>query len=253
MSMIGKQVKHIKFGEGYVIQRTGDKIEIKFQEQSKIFLYPEGFEVFLKFTDDEMTKIVQKELADRKQKLDEEQIKINQHRQIITKIKKMKSKASTHAVFHMDETDWEEMQKEWKVFFGYYKSGKMKGQPRIPEKINMNSVCLITIKEKDEAEESRYIAGAFFAQEDFIGEKCTDGWISAHEKYRIIWTEEHEKIYFWSLFPEQLKTSKWGTGQTKFIADKLMKNILFYMEQNTTGEVLEQVKNFNEYFVEMNY
>lgn len=252
MSMVGEQVKHIRFGEGTVTEIVDNKLEIRFAEEAKQFLYPDGFETFLKFADGEAQKRVEKELKARKKVQEEEQKRLTQHRRTMIKINRTKASASTHAVFHMDEAAWQEFQKEWKVFFGLNRTGKMKGQPKIPVAVNMNSACLITIKDKEEEEENRMIAGIFMPQEDFIGENCTDGWVPAHEELRIAWPADQEKLYFWSLFPEHLRMNKWGNVQAKFISTKSMKCILFHMEQSSTGEVQKQIKDFYQYFTELN-
>ncbi|MFR7894444.1 MAG: hypothetical protein ACLU38_10630, partial [Dysosmobacter sp.] len=50
----------------------------------------------------------------------------------------------------------------------------LKGEPRIPEHLQPNSMCLLTERPKGCSEAERRIVGAFMVEDDFIGTCCTD-------------------------------------------------------------------------------
>jgi len=78
MNLIDVKVTHIKFGVGRVLRNDNGRIAIRFSDDvgQKIFLYPEGFEHYLKMCNPSIQNIVDAEL---KLKLD--QIAVEKARQ----------------------------------------------------------------------------------------------------------------------------------------------------------------------------
>jgi len=56
VDLIGKKVKHAKFGEGVIIQQDTAYVTVKFMAQNdpKKFVYPSCFKTFLKLLNEEM-------------------------------------------------------------------------------------------------------------------------------------------------------------------------------------------------------
>ena len=54
----GKQVRHIKYGNGTVTQETEGHVRVLFEDgkSEKTFLYPDAFEIFLTFQDEQLQK-----------------------------------------------------------------------------------------------------------------------------------------------------------------------------------------------------
>ena len=73
MNLVGKQVKHMKFGKGSIIEQQLNKVVVQFNEMDaqKAFQYPQGFEIFLKLQDnnlkEEMLDVVEKKKAEMEQ------------------------------------------------------------------------------------------------------------------------------------------------------------------------------------------
>lgn len=64
MIILNEIVEHIKFGSGVITELNGPKILVKFQDDigTKMFLYPEAFESFLKAVNLKVENYVLEEL-----------------------------------------------------------------------------------------------------------------------------------------------------------------------------------------------
>lgn len=73
MDLLKKAVKHIKYGQGTIIQKEADKVVVEFNELigEKTFPYPDGFEKFLKLNDEQLNNLIFQEIQ-----LNKEQQKI---------------------------------------------------------------------------------------------------------------------------------------------------------------------------------
>ncbi len=72
MTLVNKKVDHIKFGRGVVTELSNHKIWVQFQNEigTKVFLYPEAFEKFLKTVDPNIQENVLEELHIRQEQLE---------------------------------------------------------------------------------------------------------------------------------------------------------------------------------------
>lgn len=252
MNLIGEKVVHKTYGEGVVSEIKENKIEVVFDSLVKLFLYPDAFEKHLHMSNKKAQSYVKRELSKMNKIKMQEQEDIKTHIQAIIHMKKKKVSTNSQAVFALDKETLENIQNNWKLFTGYTKTGKRRGEPKIPKLINMNSACLLTMKEEGDKEENRIIVGIFMVIEYFIGEKCNTGIIPAHEKYRILWDDDQEKLKFWDFLPEHLRLEKWGSSEVKYMTSSVIKRILEAMEKVSTGEMQERVKSFYQYFIELN-
>lgn len=210
MKLVGMTVSHKKYGIGKIIRITDNKMDVDFEFSIKTFLYPDSFEKHLVIKDNEMQECIDKklqELNEIKREYKEQQLK---REQAIDYARKTKKNVNTQAVFALNDNCIEDILNDWTIFTGNNLSGKLKGQPRIPKNMNMSSACVLTAKSMEESEKERQIIGMFMVIEDFIGEECEDGIIQAHQKYRITWSEEYEKLLFWNYFLEESRLSRWG-------------------------------------------
>ncbi len=115
------------------------------------------------------------------------------------------------------------------MFTGIYRSGINHGQPRVASRFYPNTACLLTRRNKKEPEENRYIWGVFMVRDDFVGAKCEDGIIRAHDKYQIFLSEqEREQLLFWKYFEPAGDGAgrKWGTVEFKYLPNPTMARIL---------------------------
>lgn len=106
-----------------------------------------------------------------------------------------KRKPNSQVAFGFVNNSREKVFSSWTLSTGIYLSGNLKGLPRVPQKIQLNSACLLTICPDGLAEKERKIIGVFMVRDDFDGKLCRDGIIHSHEEYWIK-LESSERVIF---------------------------------------------------------
>ena len=257
MNIIGKEVTHIKYGCGTIVNVIENKMQVDFISDKRFFTYPESFERFFSIADagakkyidgklDEMNILKRAEL----EKKEKEREKEEQFRVVRSKLK---IKANSQAVFEVSHDEWTDVMDTWSIYTGKHLTGINKGKSRVPKNLNMNSACVLTIKPDGGTEKDRFILGIFMTPNNFIGEDCTTGIIPAHEKYRIVWEAEEEKLLFWDYFSDDAKMEKWGNINMKIISNTLVKKILGDMITNVSDKIDKKtILEFYNYFCKIN-
>lgn len=98
MNLLQEKVKHNAFGLGVITELKGNKICVEFHEEvgSKMFLYPEAFETFLKAMDTTVESDILKELHTKQQQIEHElQEKQREADELREKMKKLEPKKKT--------------------------------------------------------------------------------------------------------------------------------------------------------------
>lgn len=253
MNLVGEYVNHDKFGKGVVKLIEDDKIEVEFNFGIKKFLYPEVFKKFMRIEDktykdyvDEILYEIDKENII---KLQEEEKEMKR----LERVRTLKVSNNSQAVFGFMDNKVEEVLNTWSVFTGTYISGVSKGEPRIPQRLNVNSACLLTMKPEGASEDERRIIGAFMVPDNFKADQCKDGIINAHEDYRIMLDTEKEKLLFWDYCALKPKSMSWGKCELKYFSNTEMQNILSEMMKIIKDEdKCKKVQEFYEYFCSVN-
>lgn len=253
MNIIGKEVTHVKYGDGTIVEVVENKMKVDFMSDTKTFVYPESFERFFSITDKKVKSYIDEKLVEISalKKMEVEQ----KEKEELLKIFKsnFKAKDNSHAAFDISDDEWTGFINTWSIPTGFYLTGNNKGKPRVSKNLNMNSACILTMKPKGSAEKNRIILGIFMTPSDFIGKYSTTGVIPAHEKYRILWDKELNKPLFWDYFSDEEKLNKWGSTNMKSISTKQVQKILEDMiniSSDTNNK--EVIKDFYQYFCQMN-
>lgn len=253
MNLIDKRVKHIKFGEGIITNKRDDIIEINFSGNNKKFHFPDAFSHFITFTDAKIQTGIQQMLNNilQKEKQEQKQEEIEQKR--MQRIQNLKVSPNSQAAFAFIENSESEVLKTWSISTGKYISGNSKGQPRMPNRLKLNSACLLTELPEGMEEKERRIIGVFMVKDDFEGKKCEDGIIHSHEKYRIMLDKTKEELLFWNYFSSSAQKPKWGNTEMKYFATTCMQEILNDMKNVIKDEErCEILDDFYEYFCVVN-
>lgn len=253
MNLIGKDVVHEKFGKGKVVSLDDNRIEVEFDSATKKFIYPEVFNKFMNFKDKSAQKFIDKVLVEvNKQKRIEIEQK-HKEAELLEKIHTLKVHPNSQAAFGFIENDLDSILETGTIFTGRYLSGASKGEPRIPQRLNINTACLLTAVPEGATEEERLIIGVFMVDDEFNGKECTDGIIPAHETYRIMLDPESERMVFWDYFSTDAKRKKWGNCEIKYLSNINMQEILIHMVKNIKDkDRKEQAKDFYDYFCSIN-
>ena len=113
-------------------------------------------------------------------------------------LQRLKLTRNSQAAFNIPQAQMEDLIQTWTVSSGTYLSGPSKGEPRVPDRMKPNSLCLLTQRPQGGAEGDRRIIGGFMVREDFFGNACLDGMIQAHPEHRILLSRECQPL-FWQM------------------------------------------------------
>ena len=155
MQLIGQAIRHETFGKGVVTDCGEHTLTVCFSSGDKRFLYPDA------------------QRTARRQAQQEEQERR-------AALQRLKLTRNSQAAFNIPQAQMEDLIQTWTVSSGTYLSGPSKGEPRVPDRMKPNSLCLLTQRPQGGAEGDRRISGGFRVREDFFGNACLDGMIQAH-------------------------------------------------------------------------
>lgn len=245
MQLIGEVVFHKKFGEGKILDKSDKIIIIHFPTGKKRFYFPDAFEKHLvlkckrkqRQVDELVGDLVSEREAYENARMEE------QKRQ--ERIKSLRVMPNSQAAFVFFNNSKEEVFTSWALTTGTYLRGGLKGTPRIPKKMQLNSACLLTECSRELTEKERKIIGIFMVRDDFEGKLCRDGIIHSHERYRIR-LEESEELFFWDYFSLDDENMKWGNVEIRYFSNSTMLKILRDLQEKIT--VPERSKFINEFY-----
>ena len=161
MQLIGQPIKHVTFGKGVVTDWNGKVITVCFSAGEKKFIYPDAFSNFLILKNADAQKKVQHLLDVREEERETELKELQEQQEKKHMLENLKLSPQSQAVFHIDAEQHEAVFSSWTVSTGCYLSGYSKDEPRIPERLQPNSMCLLTERPKGCSETERRIVGAF--------------------------------------------------------------------------------------------
>lgn len=242
MQLIGEVVFHKKFGEGKILDKI---IIIHFPAGEKKFYFPDAFEKHLVLKSERQQRQVDElvvDLVSERETYENARMEEQKRQERITSLKVMPNSQAAFGFIHNSK---EEVFTSWELTTGTYLSGGLKGTPRIPKKMQLNSACLLTECPRELTEKERKIIGIFMVRDDFEGKLCRDGIIHSHERYRIR-LEESEKLFFWDYFSWDDENMKWGNVEIRYFSNSTMLKILRDLQEKIT--VPERRKLINEFY-----
>lgn len=254
MNLVGEAVAHKVFGEGIISNVDNEIIEVNFLKVSKKFVYPDAFRQFISLKDSKYDEDVQSILDDIDSKKKKEVLKarIEDHR--LHRIGTLKIKPNSQVAFGFLENNFEDVLESWSLFTGTYLSGQSKGNPRIPNRLDLNSACLLTMVPDGLSEKDRIIFGVFMVPDNFYAPNCTDGILKAHETYHVALDIETEKLLFWDYFPSGTSNLKWGGMEMKYFTNDIMNDILCRMKEIIKDpKRQETISSLYSYFSKVNH
>ena len=252
MQLIGQAIQHKKFGKGIITEWHDTIIGVQFDIGLKKFVYPDAFSEFLILEDSSLQREIVKILAIRiaAEKAGRKGILEEQKR--IYMLRNFEIHPQSQAVFDIRPNHVERVLSTWTVSTGCYLGGNLKGEPRIPNRLHPNSMCLLTVRD-NKAEAERYIIGAFMVEADFLGTYCKDGIIKAHPDYRLRFPHE-QRLNFWPYVNTELEKQRWGKKAFHYIRNRTVEHILFDVKEHFLPESLKKNADlFYQYFCKMNY
>lgn len=252
MHLIGQSVKHSTFGKGTVTDWNHSTITICFPAGEKRFIYPDAFSGFLTLKNDTMQRQIQGLLDKREEARAAERKAFQEIQDRRNLLRNLKISPQSQAVFDVKADEKEALFSTWSVSTGCYAGGYSKGEPRIPDRLKPNSMCLLTESSAAQSEKERRIIGAFMVEEDFLGSYCRDGIIDAHPVHRLqLWPER--QLLFWPYITQEPKEQRWGRTPLKYMSNKAGEKILFDIKElSCCDEVGESAEKFYQYYCKLN-
>ena len=252
MQLIGQKVQHQVFGTGVVTARNEGTLTVQFEAGEKMFLYPDAFTNFLVLQNQDMQGKMQGALHERELEEQERERIAEEKWRKEANLRTMKISTRAQAVLDIPSQELDDVFSRWTVSTGTYASGYSKGEPRVPDRMKANSLCIITTRPEGQPESMRKITGAFMVPDTFEGDRCLDGVIEAHEEYRIHLDDRHQLLY-WPFVTEQPSKQKWGNTRMKYVPNTVGEAVLSKMCSLTMDET--EKKNLQEmhgYFCRIN-
>lgn len=263
MDLIDKGITHKVFGEGNIIAQDESFITIKFDKDTKKFVYPDAFGSYITLKDEGINNSFKKILIQKKKEKEELEKKQEEERKRLAeeayrkeKLKNMKIHDSSQIVFWLDEEEKESIFTDWKVFTGEVQSGKNKGQPNKVARLRPNSAALLSERTPDQPETERKILGLYMVSETFSGNLIDDGMVTSHDEFKIELTEqESEELLFWNYYINKNYPHRttWNSGKYRYfdniITAQVLKDIISIRKDE---DKIKEAKDFLVYFCEMN-
>lgn len=149
-----------------------------------------------------------------------------------------------------------QMLREWKAYAGIVQSGERKGEPMKLNKVQCNSLCVLTTRDPQMVESERYIFAVFLVDETYSGDERDEGYVGTRSKYKIkLSPKECKSMLFWKYHKNgnSPKKSAWNSGLHRYFDDEMAAQILIdivNIKKGTKDEVL--ASEFLKYFCEIN-
>ncbi|MCK8058349.1 MULTISPECIES: hypothetical protein [unclassified Fusibacter] len=139
-----------------------------------------------------------------------------------------------------------QMLEKWRAYVGVVQSGERKGKPKTLRGINAHSLAILSTQRPTDMDEERFIFAVFIVHERHIGGQCEDGYVGAHDKYRIKLTlEEAKQLRFWTYHVNTTKPESMVFGRalqrywTDLQSAQLLKDIV-RIKRGTEDEALSK-------------
>lgn len=227
MQLIGQAIRHETFGKGVVTDCGEHTLTVCFSSGDKRFLYPDAFEKrHLVLRDTAMQDHIQGLLDRRDAQRTARRQAQQEEQERRAALQRLKLTRNSQAAFNILQAQMEDLIQTWTVSSGTYLSGPSKGEPRVPDRMKPNSLCLLTQRPQGGSEGDRRIIGGFMVREDFFGNACLDGMIQAHPEHRILLPRECQPL-FWPYFSAAPEKQRWGNMALKYFAIETAEQILF--------------------------
>lgn len=149
-----------------------------------------------------------------------------------------------------------QMLRNWTAFAGFVLTGDNKEKPMKLNKVQVNSLAILTTREPYAVEKDRFIFGVFLVDEAYEGDNRDEGYVTTSSKYKIsLSLKEAKQILFWNYYYNENAPEKaaWGQGLHRYISDIQAASILSDIVAVKTGTEDEALaKEFLDYFCKIN-
>lgn len=149
-----------------------------------------------------------------------------------------------------------QMLRDWKALAGIVQRGARKGEPMKLNRVQKNSLCVLTTRDPDSRERDRYIFGVFLSDETYEGDNKEEGYVTTKSKYKIkLSYEEAHKMLFWNYHSNDNRPELaiWSSGLHRYFEDAQAIQILQDIAKLKKGTDDEELsKEFLLHFAKIN-
>ena len=149
-----------------------------------------------------------------------------------------------------------QMLRNWTAFAGFALTKENHQRPMKLNKVQVNSLAILTTREPHDSEKDRFVFGVFLVDEAYEGDNRDEGYVTTSSKYKLSLTkDEAKKVLFWNYYHNENAPEKaaWGQGLHRYITDEQAASILkdiVSVKKGKKDEALAQ--EFLERFCEIN-
>lgn len=122
-----------------------------------------------------------------------------------------------------------QMLRNWTAFAGFALTKENHQRPMKLNKVQVNSLAILTTREPYAVEKERFVFGVFLVDEAYEGDNREEGYVTTSSKYKLRLTkEEAKKVLFWNYYHNENAPEKavWGQGLHRYITDEQAASIL---------------------------
>ena len=115
-----------------------------------------------------------------------------------------------------------QMLREWHAYAGVYNTGEKRGQGMKLRHVQTDSLCILTTRDPNSLESSRYIFGVFLVDDTYEGDDNNEGYVSTQSEYKIkLSAKEAHQILFWNYHSNDNHPDhpSWGMGLHRYLGD----------------------------------
>ena len=263
MDLINIKVDHKVFGEGVIIGNENSYVTVKFEKDERKFKYPSAFDGYLTIENinaDESVKeeirVIKKLEKDEKARLAEVERKIKVEKFNSSKKKKTKAKVYPRANIAFKCTFSDEGYSDAKELTSIVQTFNRNGQPMKLNRVQKNSLCIVTTRKPNTVERERYIFGVFLVDDAYSLDNKDQGFVNTESKYSIkLSLKESHEMLFWNYHTNENKPelALWSTGLHRYFEDDQAIQILqdiVNLKKGTDEEELS--KEFLLHFAKIN-
>jgi hypothetical protein len=115
-----------------------------------------------------------------------------------------------------------QMLRNWSASAGFYTSGEKYGKPIHMNRVQVNSLAILTTRLEKKSEAERIIFAVFLVDDTFEGDNREAGQVSTESKFKIELTlKEANTMKFWDYHSngKNSKVPAWGSGLFRYLDD----------------------------------
>ena len=149
-----------------------------------------------------------------------------------------------------------QMLRNWAAFAGFALTKENHQRPMKLNKVQINSLAILTTRIPNTLEEDRFIFGVFLVDEAYEGDNRDEGYVTTSSEFKLsLRIEEAKKVLFWNYYHNENAPEKvaWGQGLHRYINDIQAACILrdiARLKENTPEQ--ELANKFLSYFCNIN-